>query len=153
MAFIVTTISTQITLLQHKPRGQPSTQSPTAEATRCRLSLESLLHSVCGHAEDDLQLCTAELPLRNAATTNAAKLSSGGAENNSLYSACNTPNCQYCRKKNCKNKLLLYQLHLYRFAFQRTAPTSLILSQNNQAKISSTPPQFHSRIAYYFYIC
>lgn len=106
MAFIITTISTQIIPLQHKPRGQPSTQSLTAEATHCRLSTESLLHSVSGQAEDDLQLCIAELPPRNAAVTHTARLSSRKAANNSFASACNTPNCLYCRKKNSKNKLL-----------------------------------------------
>lgn len=150
MAFIVTTISTQIIPLQHKPRGQPSTQSPTAEATHCRLSIESLLRRVSGHAGDDLQLCTAKLPLRNTAMTHTAKPSSRRAVNNGFYSAHNTPNCQYRRKKNPARTNSFLPATSVPFAFQRTALTSPIRSQN--AKISS-PPQFHSRIACYFYIC
>ena len=101
------TTSTQIIPLQHKPRGRPSTQSPTAEATHCRSSIESLLHGISGHAEDDLELHSTELPLRNTAMTHTAKLSSRRAANNSFYSACNTPNCQYCRKKTARTNSFL----------------------------------------------
>lgn len=105
MAFIIMTTSTQIILPQHNPGRQPRTRSPTAEATHCRLTTKSLHLRIPWHAEDDLELCSTELPLHPAAMTHAAKLSSQRAANNSFYSAC-THQTTSTAEKTSKDKLL-----------------------------------------------